>query len=33
LNGGIESATNPDTYNVETTFTLNNPTKEGYTFE
>lgn len=31
LNGG--SATNPNTYNIEsTTFTLNNPTKTGYTF-
>ena len=31
LNGG--TATNPDTYNVETeTFKLNNPTKTGYTF-
>lgn len=31
LNGG--SATNPSTYNVEsTTFSLNNPSKTGYTF-
>ena len=31
LNGG--SATNPSSYNVETaTFTLNNPTRNGYTF-
>ena len=31
LNGG--SATNPENYNIETTtFTLNNPTKVGYTF-
>ena len=31
LNGG--TSTNPTSYNVETaTFTLNNPTKEGYTF-
>ncbi|MBR0195818.1 MAG: InlB B-repeat-containing protein [Paludibacteraceae bacterium] len=33
LDGGTESPANPTTYNVETaTFTLNNPTKEGYTF-
>lgn len=33
LNGGTVSETNPTTYNLETnTFTLNNPTKEGYTF-
>ena len=30
LNGG--TATNPETYTVEDTFTLNNPTKTGYTF-
>lgn len=31
LNGG--SATNPESYNIETTtFSLNNPTKNGYTF-
>ena len=31
LNGGV--ANNPGSYNIETsTFTLNNPTKEGYTF-
>ncbi|MDR2920762.1 MAG: InlB B-repeat-containing protein [Tannerella sp.] len=30
LNGG--TATNPGTYDVETTFTLNNPVKPGYTF-
>ena len=35
LNGGtLNGKTNPDTYNIETpTFTLNNPTKTGYTFE
>lgn len=34
LNGGtLNGKTNPDTYNVETaTFTLNNPTRLGYTF-
>ena len=33
LNGGTVETANPATYNVETaTFTLNNPTKEGYTF-
>ncbi len=32
LDGG--TATNPDSYNIETeTFTLNNPTKTGYTFK
>ena len=30
LNGG--NASNPETYTVEDTITLNNPTKEGYTF-
>ena len=30
----LNGKTNPDTYNIETpTFTLNNPTKTGYTFE
>lgn len=34
LNDGVVSAANPTTYNVETeTFTLNNPTKDGYTFK
>lgn len=35
LDGGtLNGKTNPDTYNIETpTFTLNNPTKIGYTFE
>lgn len=35
LDGGtLNGKTNPDTYNIETpTFTLNNPTKTGYTFE
>jgi uncharacterized repeat protein (TIGR02543 family) len=33
LDGGSVATANPTTYNVETeTFTLNNPTKEGYTF-
>lgn len=33
LDGGTVASANPATYNVETaTFTLNNPTKEGYTF-
>lgn len=33
LNGGTVVSANPATYNVETnTFTLNNPTKTGYTF-
>lgn len=33
LDGGTVTSANPATYNVETaTFTLNNPTKEGYTF-
>ena len=33
LNGGSVSVANPTTYNLETTtFTLNNPTKTGYTF-
>ena len=30
LNGG--KATNPNSYNIESEFTLNNPTKTGYTF-
>lgn len=36
LDGGnlAEGVTNPTTYDIETaTFTLNNPTKEGYTFQ
>ena len=33
LDGGTVATANPTTYNVETeTFTLNNPTKPGYTF-
>ena len=33
LNGGTLSNSNPETYTVETeSFTLNNPTKTGYTF-
>ena len=32
LNWGSVATANPSTYNVETTFTLNNPTKTGYTF-
>ena len=32
LNWGTVTVANPVTYNVETTFTLNNPTKEWYTF-
>ena len=33
LDGGSVATANPTTYNVETpTFTLNNPTKAGYTF-
>jgi uncharacterized repeat protein (TIGR02543 family) len=33
LNSGIVSPTNPTSYNIETpTFTLNNPTRAGYTF-
>ena len=33
LNGGIVSSANPASYNIETAaFTLNNPTKTGYTF-
>ena len=33
LNGGTLSNNNPETYTIETeTFTLNNPTKIGYTF-
>jgi uncharacterized repeat protein (TIGR02543 family) len=33
LNGGTVSSTNPTSYTAETaTFTLNNPTKTGYTF-
>ena len=33
LNGGSVATANPTTYNVETaTFTLNNPTRTGYTF-
>ena len=33
LNGGTVSPANPTTYNIETsTFTLNNPTKDGYVF-
>ena len=33
LDGGSVATANPTTYNVETpTFTLNNPTKPGYTF-
>ena len=34
LDGGTVETSNPTTYNEETeTFTLNNPTKEGYTFK
>ena len=34
LDGGVLSAANPTEYTIETeTFTLNNPTKEGYTFK
>ena len=34
LNGGTVATSNPTTYNEETeTFTLNNPTKVGYTFK
>ena len=34
LDGGSMATANPTTYNVETpTFTLNNPTKPGYTFD
>ena len=34
LDGGVLSITNPTEYTVETeTFTLNNPTKEGYIFK
>ena len=33
LDGGSVTPANPTTYNIQTpTFTLNNPTKEGYTF-
>ena len=32
LNDGILTIANPDKYNVESNITLNNPTKEGYTF-
>ena len=33
LNGGTNAAGNPDKYNIETaTFTINPPTREGYTF-
>ena len=32
LNGGVLETPNPDTYTVEDTITLNNPTKLGYTF-
>ena len=33
LAGGSVATANPNTYNIETeTFTLNNPTREGYTF-
>lgn len=34
LDGGSVATSNPATYNIETTtFTLNNPTKDGYTFK
>ena len=34
LGGGSMASTNPITYNIETpTFTLNNPTRTGYTFD
>ena len=34
LGGGSVASANPTTYNIETpTFTLNNPTKTGYTFD
>ncbi len=32
LNGGKEVIDNPDYYTVEDTFTLNNPTRDGYDF-
>ncbi len=32
LDGGAVATANPETYDVEQTFTLNNPTKTGYTF-
>ena len=32
LDGGTLSSSNPSTYNQNDTFTLNNPTKEGYRF-
>ena len=33
LNGGTVNPSNPSEYTVEDTITLNNPTKDGYTFE
>ena len=32
LHDGVVSAANPDTYNITSTFTLNNPTKDGAIF-
>ena len=32
LNGGINNSSNPKTYDIDTKFTLKNPTREGYTF-
>ena len=33
LNGGTSNGGNPDTYTVESTFTLNAPIRDGYTFD
>lgn len=33
LDGGTLSEENPSSYTIEDSFTLNNPTKEGYTFK
>ena len=33
LNGGQTATANPATYTVESTFTLNNPTRDGYVFD
>lgn len=32
LNGGTNDSSNPSTYTIESSFTLNSPTKTGYTF-
>ncbi len=32
LNGGIVASSNPQTYNIESVFTLNNPTRDGKIF-